>query len=180
MEDAKLRVNAPATMLIVVGAICLVLDLLDAGMTVLGFLSPLAVVGLTALQVSTADNASFVRDQLASSGISIAISVVMGCIHAVCAILGLIASVVTIQGGRRLMALTARNTVIAGAVLGVAQPVLWLFTGCFTSSCGGLYTVCMSPVWLLVSIAGVVAAVTAFNALNDPDVAPHFTDLPVD
>lgn len=94
----------------------------------------------------------------------------MTLMHAVFAILGLIASVVTIQGGRRLQTLSARNTVMAGAVLGAVQPILWTFSGCLTSSCG----VCVSPLWFAVSILGVVAAVMVFTAINDPDVASHF------
>lgn len=54
MEEAQLRVNTPAILLLVTGVVCLVLDLVNAGYTIFGLISPIIQVISTALQASQA------------------------------------------------------------------------------------------------------------------------------
>lgn len=175
MEEARLRVNTPAALLIATGVVCMVLDLINVIWTIFGFLSPIFQVISTALQAAQASGDDEFWIAVGTGILSVGVGLLMAALRTVFVIIGLICSGITIEGGRRLMELRSRSLVLAGAVFGAAQPITWTLSGCMTSSCGA----CVLPIWLGVSVLGIVTAVLVISVMNEPDISDLFdNELP--
>jgi hypothetical protein len=153
-EDDAARVTTPAALLLVTGGLSLVAN-------VLGIVTSLAGI---AIRLAEAAQAALENQPTADALIAMSVAAFAAAftlIPLVTQALGLAASAITIHGGRKLMIGRDRGQIYLGAALAVAQPLLFVFTGCFTSVCG----MCAPCAYLPIAILGGVAAVMTFTTL---------------
>lgn len=167
MDAASQRVATPALAMKVLGIVFAIMAVF--GM-VMACGSPVINILSTAMQAGTAVNEDEMIAAMIGGLFGSTFAIVLSIINIVLGIIGLGSGIFGFTAASKLETFQSKGSVQIAAILTALQPLVWLLTSCFTSSCG----MCGWLIWLPFTIAGVVTAVLVMSALSDPDVAAQF------